>query len=186
MLRKGLIALAFLIGIGCIIGWAFEIPRIDGTIDVGLLIVRAATIGAGVGFVLGVVISLSSKTFIGRFQAVATSVILCTVGGPLLGHYTNRAFSREDVQIMDLPVKQVTSEFSGRGVSRDALEAGPNAYSIYVETEDGLVRLRQQGGEAPEIGPSRTLPVLRNPGYWGYPLYALAEAPAAPAEQTFD
>ena len=186
MLRKGLIALAFLIGIGCIVGWAFEIPRIDATVGVGLLIVRAATIGAGVGFVLGMVISMASKTFIGRFQAVATSVVLCTVVGPLLGHYTNRALSREAAQVMDLPVKQVTSEFKGRGVSRDALEAGPDAYSIYVETEDGLVRLRQQGGEAPDIGPSRTLPVLRNPGYWGYPLYALADAPAATAEQSFE
>ena len=175
MSRIILIVLALSIGIACIIGWSFEVPRVDGTVDVGLLIIRAATIGAAVGFVVGLGIAFTAKTFLGRFQAIATAVILLTIATPLLAHYTNRTLSADEAVVIELPVKQVTSEYSGRGLTRDALDAGPDAFSIYVETEDGLIRLRQTDGERPEVGATRTLPVLRNPGYWGYPLYALVE-----------
>ena len=179
MLRIILVALAFVIGIGSVVGWTFELPRVDGTVDGGELIVRAATYGAIAGLVVGIGLSFLATRFIGRFQNVATSMLLLTVATPLLAMVTNRKLSADDTEVVDLPVKQVTAEWSGRGLTRDALAAEAEGYSVYVEAPEGLTRLRQVGGAAPVIDATRRVPVYRNPGYWGYPLYELA--PVDPA-----
>ena len=174
MLRATLITLAFAIGIGSIVGWAYEIPHVDGTVDAGSLVVEAGTYGAAAGLVLGLILSLLAKRFIGKFQNVATAILLLTVATPLLALITNRRLSQGATETLELPVKQVTAEWSGRGLTREAAEGSAEGYSIYVEAPEGLTRLRQEGGPPPVIDATRTLPVYRNPGYWGYPLYALA------------
>lgn len=174
MLRPLLVTLAFAIGIACIVGWAFEVPRVDGTVNAGELIVQAATYGAGAGLVIGLALSFLADRFIGRFQNVATSILLLSVAAPLLALITNRKLSAEETVVVELPVKQVTAEWSGRGLTRDAREGDAEGYSVYVEAPEGLTRLRQSGGPAPVIDATRKLPIYRNPGYWGYPLYELA------------
>ena len=174
MLRAALIITALLVGVGAIIGWSFELPRVDATVDGGTLVVNAATIGAGIGLVVGIGLSLLADRFIGRFQNVATAVLLFAVSVPLLALVSNRILSADETEVVELPVKQVTEEWSGRGLTRESLESGAEAYSVYVETPEGLTRLRQSGGPAPVIDATRKVPVYRNPGYWGYPLYALA------------
>ncbi len=174
MLRSALVVLAFLGGVACVIGWSLELPTVDATVNAGELIIRAATVGAGAGLVVGLLSCLALETFLGRFQAIATAIILFTIGAPLLALVTNRSLGADQTIELQLPVKQVTAEWSGRGLTREALDQPADGYSIYVETDEGLLRLRQDGGEAPEINATRSLPVFRNPGYWGYPLYELA------------
>ncbi len=174
MLRGSLVVLALVAGIACIVGWTVELPTVDATVNAGELIIKSATYGAGTGFVIGLICSFLSRSFLARFQAIATAVILCTVAAPLLALITNRKLGAPATVEQQLPVKQVTAEWSGRGLSRETLDQPADGYSIYVETPEGLLRLRQQGGEAPEITATRSLPVYRNPGYWGYPLYELA------------
>ena len=174
MLRAALVTLALVVGIGSIVGWALEIPHVDGTVDAGELILRAGTYGAAFGFVIGLALSFLAERFIGKFQNVATAILLCTIAAPLIALVSNRRLSADATELIELPVKQVTAEWSGRGLTREALDAPAEAYSIYVEAPEGLTRLRQEGGPKPVIDATRTLPVYRNPGYWGYPLYALA------------
>lgn len=174
MLRTALVTLAFAIGIATAIGWAFEMPRVDATVDAGELIVRSATYGAIAGGAIGLALSFMAKTFIGRFQNLATSVVLLTVAAPLLALVTNRTLAADETEVIYVPVKQVTAEWSGRGLTREALDGEAEGYSIYIEAPEGLTRLRRSGGPAPVIDATRELPVYRNPGYWGYPLYALA------------
>lgn len=174
MTRIVLVTLAFGIGIGSAVGWSLELPRVDATVDAGELIISAATYGAIAGFVVGLGLSFMAKTFIGRFQNIATSILLLSVATPLLAMITNRELAEDDTELIELPVKQVTAEWSGRGLTREALDGEAESYSIYVEAPEGLTRLRQSGGSAPVIDATRQLPVYRNPGYWGYPLYALA------------
>ena len=174
MLRAALVTLALAVGIGSIVGWAFEIPRIDGTVDAGELVIRAGTYGAAFGLVVGLALSFLAERFIGKFQNVATAILLCTVAAPLLALVSNRLLSADQTEVVELPVKQVTAEWSGRGLTREALDAPAEAYSVYVEAPEGLTRLRQEGGPEPVVDATRTLPVRRNPGYWGYPLYELA------------
>jgi len=50
-----------------------------------------------------------------------------------------------------------------------------NAVRGRAETDIGTVRLYQKGSEAPDIGPSRTLPVSKRDGFWGYPRYTISE-----------
>ena len=173
-MRVALVILALLTGVAAVIGWSFELPRVDGTVDAGTLIIEAATIGAGIGLFIGILGSFLSRSFLGKFQTVATAVIILTIITPLLAHVTNRELATEQTEEIQLPVKQVTAEWSGRGLTRDALSQGAEGYSIYVEAEEGLIKLHKVGAEAPEIGATRSLPVYRNPGYWGYPLYSLA------------
>ncbi len=174
MFKGSLVVLALLAGVACVIGWSIELPLVDATVNAGELIIRAATYGAGSGILVGLLASLPLKTFLGRFQTIATAVIILTVATPLLALVTNRQFGVDQTVELQLPVKQVTAEWSGRGLTREALDQPADGYSIYVETDEGLLRLRQAGGEAPEITATRSLPVFRNPGYWGYPLYELA------------
>ena len=174
MLRATLVTLAVATGIASVIGWALEIPRIDGTVDAGALVFRAGTYGAAAGLLVGLALSTLAKRVIGKFQNVATSILLLAVAAPLLALVTNRHFSAGETEVLALPVKQVTAEWSGRGLTREALDGPAEGYSIYVEAPEGLTRLRQDGGPAPVIDATRTLPVERNPGYWGYPLYRLA------------
>lgn len=174
MLRTGLVSLAFAIGIGSAIGWALEIPRVDATVHASELILRAATYGAIAGFCVGLGLSFMAKTFIGRFQNFATAILLLTIATPLLAMVTNRKLAAHRTELVSLPVKQVTAEWSGRGLTREALDGEAAGYSIYFEAPEGLTRVRQAGGTAPVIDATRELPVYRNPGYWGHPLYALA------------
>lgn len=179
MLRASLVVLALLAGAACVIGWTVEMPTVDATVNSGELIFQAVTVGAGAGLILGILMSLPLKTFLGRFQTIATTIIILTVGTPLLALVTNRSFGADATEELELPVKQVTAEWSGRGLTRESLDQPADGYSIFVETEEGLLRLRQRGGEAPEITATRSLPVYRNPGYWGYPLYELAPVDTA-------
>ena len=109
MLRIALVTLAFLIGVGSIVGWTFELPRVDATVNGGELVIRAATYGAIAGLVVGVGLSFLADRFIGRFQNVATSILLLSVATPLLAMVTNRKLSADETAIVELPVKQVTA-----------------------------------------------------------------------------
>ena len=101
---------------------------------------------------------------------MATAILLLSVATPLLAMITNRKLAADRTEIVELPVKQVTAEWSGRGLTLDARDGQAEGYSVYVEAEEGLTRLRQSGGVAPVIDATRSLPVYRNPGFWGYPL----------------
>lgn len=175
MSRPILISSALIVGIATMVGWAFEIPYIDGTIGAPELIYSGAIAGAIIGFLVGVAAAFKGKTFIGKFQAIASSIIVFTGLFSLLAHYTNRTIGIGNPEATELPVKQVTKMWNGRGLSLDQYENAPDGYYLFFETEDGLIRLHKVGPEAPDVGPTRTLPVLKEPGYWGYPRYSLPE-----------
>ena len=176
MSRPLLISLALALALATALLWSFEIPRIDATVGAGTLI----RVGAGIGAVVGVLTALfgapAARSGIGKVQTVLSGLLVGAGLGGVLAHYTNRALPTDDPALVPLAVKQVTKTWSGRGVTADALEAGPEGYYIFVETDDGLVRLFQEGGEAPDIGPSRSVDVLRYPGFWGFPRYTLPES----------
>lgn len=172
---------ALLLGIGCVGGWALEIPYVDQTVGVGQLLYDGAVSGVGIGIVVGIALAARARTFIGRFQAFAVSVLLGAATFSLGAHATNRLLAAGDAEVVHLRVKEVRKEWSGRGLTREALDSPPDGYYVFVETDAGLVRLHRAGGDPPEVGPSRTLPILREPGYWGYPRYSLPEAAADPA-----
>lgn len=171
MIIAGLVA-----GIAITLGWAFELPLLDGTVDVGTLISDAVLYGAAAGLLLGLVLARSATTAIGKFQVVASSVLLLSAGTALLAHYTNRKLTESEARISELPVKEVTKTWAGRGVSRLQLSMPPDGYYIFFETPSGLIRLRQDGATAPDVGPTRMLPVITNEGYWGYVRYRLPSA----------
>lgn len=175
MSRPILISSALVLGIITTVGWAFEIPFIDGTVGSSDLIYHGAFIGAIIGLLVGVAAAFKGKTFIGKFQAIASSIIVCTGLFGLLAHYTNRTIGSGNPVPAELRVKQVTKMWKGRGLSLDQYENAPDGYYLFFETEDGLIRLHKVGPDAPDIGPTRTLPVLKEPGYWGYPRYSLPE-----------
>lgn len=172
-----LIIAALLLGVGCVAGWSAEIPYVDQTIGSGQLIYDGALLGACVGFAVGVLLAIRARTFIGRFQALSVSLLLGAASFALGAHATNRLFDEGEREVVELRVKEIRKEWSGRGLTREAIESQPDGYFVFVETDDGLVRLHQDGGEKPEVGPSRTITVVREPGYWGYPRYRMPAGP---------
>lgn len=176
MTKPILISAGLLLGILTTLGWAFELPLLDGTINVGQLLSDAALYGALAGMLVGLVASRAARSFLGKFQITASSILLCTALVTLLAHYTNRSFGTASEEVTALKVKEVTKSWSGRGVSREQLLSPPDGYYIFFESPSGLIRLFQEGAEAPDIGPSRQLPVVTNEGYWGYPRYRLPTA----------
>ena len=177
-----LVSGALLLGIGCVGGWAFEIPYVDQTVGAGQLLYDGALVGAGVGVAVGLALALRARTFIGRFQAFAVSVLLGAIACSLGAHATNRLLAAEGAEVVHLRVKEIRKEWSGRGLTREALAGQPDGYYVFVETDAGLVRLHQPRGAPPAVGPSRTLPILREPGYWGYPRYSIPDIAADPAQ----
>lgn len=171
-----LISGALLLGLACVLGWAFEIPRVDQTINAGQLIYQGALGGAAVGLLVGVALAFRARTAIGKFQSLAVSLLLGAASFSLAAHASNRLMGAGEPSTLELRVKEIRKEWSGRGVSREALEGGdPDGYFVFVETEEGLVRLHQTGGSRPRVGPSRTVTVRKEPGFWGYPRYSLPE-----------
>ncbi len=169
-----LIIFALLVGIATILGWAFEIPEVDGTLGADELLTNSAFYGSILGGTIGFALSFTAKTGIGRFQAVGSSIVLCTAAVALLAHYTNRTLGGDDaVETVPLRVREVTAFRSGRGITREALNGPPEGYYVFVETPEGPVRL-QHAGEQPNVGPDRSINVLRRPGYWGYPRYEIS------------
>lgn len=181
MWQKFLIVLAFVLSIAALVGWSFEASYVAGTVDVDDLLYKAATWGSISGAVLGFLLAIKAKSLIGRFQVVAVSVLIVTAISTLLAHYLNRSLGGDQQETVYLPVKQVTGNWRGRGISKDALEQ-PDGYFIYFETTDAEpLRLYRSDPEAPDVGPSRMLPVLHNPGYFGYPRYDLPEDLSMPS-----
>ena len=174
--RGALITAAVLAGFGIAAGWYLEAGELDATVGSASLLYDAALYGTIVGFVGGSLLSFSARSILGKLQTVALTVLLCAVGGPLLAHYTNRAFGGGPERLA-LPVKQVTATWAARGLTREAPQAPPDGYLVFVETGEGTVRLFRSGGEKPQVGPTRSVEVLREPGYWGYPRYSLPPAP---------
>jgi len=166
------------LGLAATVGWAFEIPYVDGTVGASELIAQGAFAGAVVGTVIGILLAFSPPTFLGKFQTLATSIIVSTVLLALLAHFTNRTLSGGETRTDHMLVKQVTKTWSGRGLSESNLTAPPDGYYVFIETPEGLLRLLSDGIEAPDVGPSRTVPVIVEPGYWGYPRYTLAASDA--------
>ena len=171
-----LITGALLLGLASVAGWAFEVSYVDQTVDAGELIYDGALLGAGVGLIVGLGLAWRARSFIGRFQSLAVSLLLGAVTFSLAAHATNRLLDAGEADVVELRVKEIRKDWSGRGLTREALEGPPDAYYVFVETEDGLLRLRQDGGRKPEVGPSRTIPIVREPGYWGHPRYSIPPA----------
>lgn len=176
-----LITGALLLGIGCVAGWAYEVPYVDQTIGAGELIYDGALLGACVGFAVGVVLAVRARSFIGRFQALAVSLLLGATTFALGAHLSNRLLDDGPPEAVELRVKEIRKQWSGRGLTREALDAQPDGYFVFVETADGLVRLHQDGGDKPDVGPSRTITVVREPGFWGYPRYRMPSPGVDPA-----
>ena len=174
--RSILILSGLALGIAATVGWAFEIPLLDGTVDVSELLADGVTIGASLGLAVGIVLATAARSKLGKFQTVASTILLSTALVTLLAHVTNRTLGDLEAQTVELKVKEVTKTWSGRGLSREVLDGPPDGYYIFFETPDGLIRLLQPGGEAPEITASRRLPVVVNQGFWGYPRYSLPDA----------
>ena len=181
MWQKILIVLAFVLAIGSMLGWAFEAPYVEGTRNADDLLFKAATWGYLAGALLGFGLAFKAKSFIGRFQVIAVSILILTAVATLLAHYLNRSLGDQQQDTVYLPVKQVTGNWRGRGLSRDDL-ADPDGYFIYFESTEGeSLRLYHAGSEPPDVGPSRMLPVLHNPGFFGYPRYQLPEDLSMPS-----
>ncbi len=175
MSKPVLISSALVLAIVATLGWSFELPHVDSTVGGSKLLSDAALLGAGIGLLAGLGLAFSARSAIGKFQTVATSILLGTALITWLAHYTNRVLDAGHPEEVQLRVKQVTKMWNGRGLSREQLNSSPDGYYVFVETEHGLLRLHQDDPIAPDVGPSRTIPVLREPGYWGYPRYSLSE-----------
>ena len=171
--NKLLILAALVVSIAVVLGWTFEVPEVEGTVGGGELIRNGAAVGAVLGFIVGLGLTFRTSGFIKKFQVLASSVLVSTAALSLLAHLSNRKFGTEDAHVQNLRVKQVTKTWSGRGLSTDDLLSPPDGYFVFVESDEGLVRLFQPGPSAPEVGATRDLPVRVTPGLWGYPRYEL-------------
>ena len=174
MTKSILISAALLLGIATVLGWSFELPRLEETVGVYQLLFKGAMIGGAFGALLGFMLALKEKRFIGKFQAFSSSLLLFTVFAALVAHWSNRSLTDDQFSIEEMTVKQVTATWKDRGLSRQELSAPPDGYYIFVETEQGTIRLLREGSTPPEIGPSRTIQVQKQEGYWGYPLYSIS------------
>ena len=174
MKKPFLISGAVLLGIAAVIGWAFELPLVEGTVGAYDLLFRGAIVGGAAGCLIGFFLAIKEKRFIGKFQAFASSFLLCTILAALIAHYSNRTFINDDPTVELMPVKQVTATWKDRGLSRAELSSPPDGYYVFVETDEGTIRLYQAGSLAPEIGPARSIFVQKQVGYWGYPLFSIS------------
>jgi len=174
MKKPLLISGAVLLGIASVIGWSFELPRLEGTVGAYDLLFRGAIVGGAVGCFVGFFLALKEKRIIGKFQAFASSFLLCTILATLIAHYSNRTFIDGEPTVEFMPVKQVTATWKDRGLSRAELSSPPDGYYVFVETDEGTIRLFQEGSLAPDIGPARSIAVQKQVGYWGYPLYSIS------------
>jgi len=174
MKKPFLISGALILAILTIVGWSFELPLLEETVGVYDLLFNCALLGGGLGCLVGFVLAVKEETIIAKFQSFASSLLLFTVLVALLGHFSNRVFASESTSMAHLNVKQVTASWEGQTFSRQELHTPPDGYYIFVETDDGTVRLFQEGSVAPDIGPSRTVPVIKRDGYWGDPRYSIS------------
>jgi hypothetical protein len=173
MTKPILISAAVLLSIATVIGWSFELPRLEETVGVYHLLFKAALIGGALGTLLGFILAVKERRFIAKFQAFASSLLLFTFLTSLIAHWSNRYLTEDQFSTEQLRVKQVTATWKDRGLSRQELSSPPDGYYIFVETDEGTIRLLREGSAAPDIGPSRTIEVRKQDGYWGYPLYSI-------------
>jgi len=174
MKKPVLISGAVSLGLATMFGWSFELPQLEETVGAYQLLFRGALLGLGIGILIGLFLALKEDSFIARFQSFATSIILFTLAASLAGHYTNRVFSKVEPVIEIMTVKQVTATWNGRGLTRQQLSSPPDGYYVFVETDQGTIRLLQEGSTPPDIGPSRSISVLREEGIWGYLRYSIS------------
>ncbi|MFK8058130.1 MAG: hypothetical protein AB8F78_18535 [Saprospiraceae bacterium] len=174
MKKPILISGAVLLGFVTMIGWSFELPRLEETVGAYDLLFRGALLGLVLGATIGLLLAVKERSLISKFQSFATALILFTLVVSLLGHFTNRTFPSGEPSIEYMPVKQVTATWKGKGVTRQQLSSPPDGYYIFVETDEGTIRLLQEGRTPPDIGPSRTIEVIKEVGYWGYPRYSIS------------
>lgn len=174
MKKPLLISGAVLLGLAVVFGWSFELPRLEETVDGYDLLFKGALAGGALGLVIGVFLATKEKTFIAKFQSFASSLLLFTLLAAFLAHYSNRTIIDGEPTVEFMPVKQVTATWKERGLSRAELSSPPDGYYIFVETDEGTIRLYRDGGLAPDIGPSRSVLVRKEVGYWGYPRYSIS------------
>ena len=174
MKKPLLISGAVLLGIITMFGWSFELPRLEETVGAYSLLFKGALLGVSFGALLGFYLATKENSLIARFQSFASSILIFTLLTALLAHYTNRSFSKEEPATELMPVKQVTATWKDRGLSRHELSSPPDGYYIFVETDEGTIRLLSEGAVVPDIGPSRSIAVQKQMGYWGYPRYSIS------------
>jgi len=165
---------AILLALLSIVGWSFELPLLEETVGSYDLVFKGALIGAGIGSVIGFILAVKESSFILKFQSFASSALLFTLIFALVGHFTNRTLASDDSTVVYMNVKQITATWEDQGILRQELNTPPDGHYIFVETDDGTVRLFKEGSAAPEIGPSRTVPVKKREGFWGYPRYSIS------------
>ncbi len=174
MTKPILISGALVLAIATVIGWSFELQLLEETVGGYQLLFKGALIGGAVGALIGFVLAVKEKKIIAKFQSFASSLLLFTLLAALLAHWSNRSLTNDEFSVEEMSVKQVTATWKDRGLSRQELSSPPDGYYIFVETDEGTIRLLREGSAPPDIGPSRTIQVQKQEGYWGYPLYSIS------------
>jgi len=174
MKKPLLISGAVLLGLIAVFGWSFELQRTEETVGAYNLIFKGALVGCAFGALLGFYLATKEHSFIARFQSFASSLLIFSLLASLFAHYSNRSFVTEEPVTAFMTVKQVTATWKDLGLTRQELSSPPDGYYIFVETDKGTIRLFSEGAIAPDIGPSRSISVEKQIGFWGYPRYSIS------------
>ncbi|MEL6866103.1 MAG: hypothetical protein AAFP19_16870 [Bacteroidota bacterium] len=161
--------LAFVVLIGCVVLFAFEVRYFNNTFEVRQLVLRSLPFGLLLGAYLGYQLSKSSSELQEKVTFVVMPLILCLVFAPTFASISNRLFAnrapkQESVQF----VKAEAIRSSRFGTYEWTPTSRPDAYHLFIVRNNRLERIKVKDNifAGAQKGDQVDLPVYR--GLWGF------------------